>query len=110
MAWILGLGKDLGSALPLGFHALLFAGVAWGILRFRKLIFREHPLMQCGIVFGAVLAVNLLVAGFVCVFTGGVPFKIIAVKTLTGAVFSGVLAPVVMALLLRWRSFLRAHG
>ena len=110
VAWILGLAKDLGSALPLGMHAMLFGLIAWTLVQLRQLVFREHPLMQCAIVFASVLATDLVVATFVCIFTGGIPIGVLALRTVAGALFSAALAPVVMWLLLRWRSFLKPNG
>lgn len=110
VAWVFGLAKDLGSAAPLGFHALLFLGVAWGILRLRKVVFREHPLLQFGIVFAGALGVEALAAAFVSVFVGGIPFWTWLVKALSASLLSAALAPLVMGALLRWRSFLRPHG
>ncbi|GEM_PF-2362251 len=106
-AWILGLAKDCGSALPLGFHALLFLALAWTLLLLRHVVFREHPLTQCAVVFGGVLAIDLVAALFVCVFVGGIPFWLLAGKALAGATMSAVLAPVLLWGLGRWKSFLR---
>lgn len=110
LAWVFGLLKDLGTTMPLGFHALVFALVAYVLIALRQILFREHPLMQSGIVFFAAAIVSVLAAVQVCLFAGGIPFGVIAVKTLMGAVLSAALAPVVMGGLLRWRSFLRPHG
>ncbi|MBI2899661.1 MAG: rod shape-determining protein MreD [Planctomycetes bacterium] len=106
-AWLLGLAKDCGSALPLGLHAFLFLAIAWAIQLLRQAVFREHPLVQCGTVFFAALASSLVTGAFVCLFTGGVPFWTLAGKALAGALLSAAAAPVVMWGLLKWRSYLR---
>lgn len=110
VAWILGLAKDLGSASPLGLHALLFLGIAWAILGLRRFVFREHPLMQLLIVSVAALVVNLPIAALVCISIGSVPLGLVLGKSLAGALLTGVLAPAVMGLLLRRRSFVRPNG
>jgi len=107
VAWIFGLLKDLGSASPLGLHALLFVAIAWGILQLRRVVFREHPLPQFAVVLVGALLLEFLTAAFVCVVNGGIPFLRVLLKALSGALFSAALAPVVMWLLLRWKVFLR---
>lgn len=110
LAWVFGLLKDLGTTMPLGFHALVFAVLAYLLLTARQVLFREHPLMQSGIVFFAAMIVSVFAAIQVCLFAGGIPFGVLALKTIMGALLSALLAPVVMGALLRWRSFLRPHG
>lgn len=110
VAWLIGLAKDLGSAAPLGLHALLFLGIAWAILGLRRFIFREHPLMLLLIASVAALGVNLLVAAVACVFVGSMPFGVVLAKSFAGSLLTGVSAPAVMGFLLRRRSFVRPHG
>lgn len=109
-AWILGLAKDLGSSSPLGFHALIFVGVAWILILLRKVVFREHPMVQFVIAFAATAAMNLLVATFVCLFRGGVPLGTILLGTMTGGALTAAIAPVVMWKLRHWRYWMRPHG
>lgn len=110
VAWTLGLAKDLGGASPLGLHALLFLGIAWALLGLRRFVFREHPLMQLLIASVAALVVNLPVAAFACVSAGSIPLGLVLAKSFAGSLLTGVLAPAVMGILLRRRSFVRPNG
>lgn len=107
VAWILGLAKDCGSALPLGFHAFLFTALAWGLVHLQRYVFREHPLTQAAIVLGAALAIDLIAALFTCLVAGGIPFWILVFKAFAGAILSAVLAPVVFWGLRSWKAYLR---
>lgn len=106
-AWIIGLFKDLGSANPLGLHAFLFLAAAWALLHLRPFVFREHPLTQVLVVFSGVVVVDVLVAVFVSIFVGGLPFVTIVVKTLGAALFTSLLAPVVIGAFSRIRWLVR---
>lgn len=109
-AWILGLIKDLGSSSPLGFHAILFVAVAWFLILIRKVVFREHPLVQFIIVFLATLLMNLWAASFVCIFQGGIPFQQILIHTIMGGLITASIAPVLMWKLRYWKSWMRPYG
>ena len=109
-AWLLGLAKDIGSSSPLGFHALIFLGIAWILILLRKVVFREHPLVQVIIAFLAAFLMNLLVAGFVCIFRGGIPFVTILISTLMGGLLTAAIAPLLMWKLRYWRNWLRPYG
>jgi rod shape-determining protein MreD len=45
-AWILGLAADLQSADRIGLHAMCFGLAAWGIMRIRQIVFRDHAATQ----------------------------------------------------------------
>lgn len=94
-SWTLGLLKDLGSAGPLGLHALLFLGAGWVVLQIRQVLFRESPLTQLGVTFIAACWVNLAAAIAVSISVGGIPFGVIVVKTLLSALLTaGVSVPI----------------
>ncbi len=109
-AWLLGIIKDLGSSSPLGFHALVFVAIAWTLIMLRKVVFREHPMVQFIIAFVAAFLMNLLAAALVCIFQGSIPFGSIMTTTLIGGLLTAAIAPVVMWKLRYWRNWLRPHG
>lgn len=89
-SWIIGLLKDVGSAGPLGLHALLFLVTGWIVLQVRQILFRESPLTQLGVAFVAACWVNLAAAIVVAVSVGGIPFGVIVGKTLLSALLTAV--------------------
>jgi rod shape-determining protein MreD len=95
-AWLLGLLKDVGSAGPLGLHALLFLGAAWGVLQVRTVLFRESPFTQLAVAFVAACWVNAAAAAFVSVTTGRIPVGVIVGKTLLSGLLTAVLTPVLL--------------
>jgi rod shape-determining protein MreD len=103
-SWILGLLKDVGSAGPLGLHALLFLGAGWVVLQTRQILFRESPLTQLGVAFVAACWVNLVAAIVVSISVGGIPFGVIIGKTLLSALLTaGLTVPLHLTLMqARW--------
>jgi rod shape-determining protein MreD len=103
-SWIIGLMKDIGSAGPLGLHALLFLGAGWVVLQIRQILFRESPLTQLGVTFVAACWVNLAGAVVVSISVGGIPIGVIAGKTLLSALLTaGITVPLHFALMqARW--------
>ena len=103
-SWILGLLKDLGSAGPLGLHALLFLGAGWVVLQIRQILFRESPLTQLGVTFAAACWVNLVAAIVVSISVGGIPVGVLIGKTLLSALLTaGVTVPLHLTLMqARW--------
>ena len=103
-SWLIGLLKDLGSAGPLGLHALLFLGAGWVVLQIRQILFRESPLTQIGVTFVAACWVNLAAAVLVSISVGGIPFGVIVGKTLLSALLTaGITVPVHLTLMqARW--------
>lgn len=87
-SWMAGLLKDLGSAGPLGLHALLFLGAGWVVLQIRQILFRESPLTQLGVAFLAASWVNLVAALVISLSVGGIPIGIIVTKTLLSALLT----------------------
>jgi len=99
-SWLIGLTKDLGSAGPLGLHALLFLGAGWVVLQIRQILFRESPLTQLGVTFVAACWVNLAAAIVVSISVGGIPFGVIVAKTLLSALLTaGITVPVHLTLM-----------
>ena len=45
-AWILGFVFSTQTDAPVGLHAFLYGAAAWGIMRIRQFVFREHPVTQ----------------------------------------------------------------
>lgn len=45
-AWILGLVFGTQSDEPVGLHAFCYGAAAWGIVRLRQVVFRDHPVAQ----------------------------------------------------------------
>ena len=103
-SWLIGLLKDLGSAGPLGLHALLFLGAGWVVLQIRQILFRESPLTQIGVTFVAACWVNLAAAIVVSISVGGIPFGVMVGKTLLSALLTaGITVPVHLTLMqARW--------
>ena len=103
-SWLIGLLKDLGSAGPLGLHALLFLGAGWVVLQIRQILFRESLLTQIGVTFVAACWVNLAAAIVVSISVGGIPFGVIVGKTLlSGLLTAGITVPVHLTLMqARW--------
>jgi len=102
-AWIAGLVKDLGSAGPMGLHALLFLGAGWVVLQVRQVLFREAALTQVAVAFVATCWVNAASALFVSATAGGIPLGVIAGKTLVAALLTAALTPAMLFLLSRAR-------
>jgi len=103
-SWLIGLLKDLGSAGPLGLHAMLFLGAGWVVLQIRQILFRESPLTQLGVAFVAACWVNVAAAIVVSISVGGIPFGVIVGKTLlSGLLTAGITVPLHLALMhVRW--------
>jgi len=91
-SWFIGLLKDVGSAGPLGLHALLFLAAGWVVLQIRQILFRESPLTQIGVTFVAACWVNLVAAIVVSISVGGIPFGVIVGKTLLSALLTAGLS------------------
>ena len=60
-AWLLGLGVDLWSDDPAGLHAFCYGAAAWGILRVRHVMFREHPITHVVVTFLFLFGIQLIV-------------------------------------------------
>jgi rod shape-determining protein MreD len=90
-SWISGLLKDLGSAGPLGLHALLFLGAGWVVLQIRQILFRESPLTQLGVAFIAACWVNLVAALVISLSVGGIPIGVIVIQTFVSALLTAAL-------------------
>jgi rod shape-determining protein MreD len=103
-SWIIGVIKDVGSAGPLGLHALLFLAAGWVVLQVRQILFRESPLTQLGVAFVAACWVNLAAAIVVAISVGGIPLGVVLGKTLLSALFTAILAvPIHLTLMnARW--------
>ncbi|MBI3856543.1 MAG: rod shape-determining protein MreD [Planctomycetes bacterium] len=91
-SWIIGLLKDVGSAGPLGLHALLFLGAGWVVLQIRQILYRESPLTQLGVTFIAACWVNLAAAIVVSISVGGIPFGVMIGKTLLSSLLTAAIA------------------
>jgi rod shape-determining protein MreD len=90
-SWLIGLIKDIGSAGPLGLHALLFLAAGAVVLQIRQILYRESPLTQLAVTFIAACWVNLAAAIVVSFTVGGIPFGVIVGKTLLSALLTGVM-------------------
>jgi rod shape-determining protein MreD len=90
-SWLIGLLKDIGSAGPLGLHALLFLGAGWVVFQIRQILFRESPLTQIAVTFVAACWVNLAAAILVSITVGGIPFGVIVGKTLLSALLTAAI-------------------
>ncbi len=100
-AWIAGLLKDLGSAGPLGLHALLFLGAGWVVLQVRQVLFREAALTQVAVAFVAACWVNAAAALFVSATAGGIPLGVVAGQTALAALLTAAFTPAMLFLLAR---------
>ena len=89
-SWMIGLLKDLGSAGPLGLHALLFLGAGWVVLQIRQVLYRESPITQIAVTFIAACWVNLAAAIVVAVTVGGIPLGVLLGKTALSALLTAL--------------------
>lgn len=103
-AWILGLIKDLGSAGPLGLHALLFLAMAAAVLRARRPLDQWLPVMRLALPFMAACAVNFATALFVSVTSGALSGDLMVTRILVSAFATALAAPVLFLILgrVRW--------
>jgi len=90
-SWLIGLLKDLGSAGPLGLHALLFLAAGAVVLQIRQVLYRESPMTQLAVAFIAACWVNLAAAIIVALTVGGIPPGVIVGRTLLSALLTAVL-------------------
>jgi rod shape-determining protein MreD len=90
-SWMIGLLKDLGSAGPLGLHALLFLGAGWVVLQIRQVLYRESPLTQIAVTFIAACWVNLAAAIVVAITVGGIPLGVLVGRTLLSALLTALM-------------------
>ena len=91
VSWLIGLMKDLGSAGPLGLHALLFLGAGWVVLQIRQVLYRESPLTQLAVTFIAACWVNIAAAIVVAVTVGGIPPGVLLGRTLLSALLTALM-------------------
>ncbi len=91
VSWLIGLLKDLGSAGPLGLHALLFLGAGWVVLQIRQVLYRESPLTQIAVTFIAACWVNLAAAIVVAVTVGGIPVGVLLGRTALSALLTALM-------------------
>ncbi len=105
--WIIGLLKDAASAGPLGLHGVLFLGAGWVVLQVRQVLFRENPLTQLAVAFVATCWVSVAAALFVSATVGGIPFGVIAAKTIVSALMTSVLTPVLLFFLVNVKWLVR---
>lgn len=90
-SWLIGLLKDVGSAGPLGLHALLFLAAGWVVLQIRQILYRESPITQLGVTFVAACWVNLAAAIAVALTVGGIPIGVLLGKTALSALLTALL-------------------
>ncbi len=91
VSWLIGLMKDLGSAGPLGLHALLFLGAGWVVLQLRQVLYRESPMTQLAVTFIAACWVNIAAAIVVAVTVGGIPLGVLLGRTLLSALLTALM-------------------
>jgi rod shape-determining protein MreD len=106
-SWIIGLLKDVGSAGPLGLHALLFLAAGWVVLQIRQILFRESPLTQIAVAFTVACWVNTVTAVFVSLTVGRIPFGVIVGKTLLSALLTAAVTPMLHLVLARAKWLVR---
>jgi len=106
-SWIIGAIKDVGSAGPLGLHALLFLAAGWVVLQIRQILFRESPLTQLGVTFVAACWVNLASAIVVSISVGGIPFGVMTGRTLLSGLLTAALTVPLHFTLLQARFLVR---
>ena len=63
-AWCLGLLFGTQTLDPLGLHAFCYGAAAWGIVRVRQVVFREHAITQFAVTLLFAMGVQLAVATF----------------------------------------------
>lgn len=90
-SWLIGLLKDVGSAGPLGLHALLFLAAGWVVLQIRQILYRESPITQLAVTFVAACWVNLAAAIAVALTVGGIPIGVLLGKTALSALLTALL-------------------
>lgn len=63
-AWILGMLLGTQTLDPLGLHAFCYGVAAWGIMKMRQVVFREHALTQFVTALFFTLLVQFMVGSF----------------------------------------------
>ena len=99
VAWGAGLGKDLFSVGPLGAHALLFLGVAAGILAARHYLFLDRLGGQVLLAFGAHLACDLAYWLLLTLWHPQNAGLYAVTRVLLGATYTAILTPLAFWLL-----------
>ncbi len=107
MSWTAGLLKDLGSAGPLGLHALLFLAVGAAILRARQVFYPERALTPPAVAFLAACGIDAATALFFSATAGGIPLGAIAGRTLLSAALTAAVVPPLLFVLFRVRFLTR---
>jgi rod shape-determining protein MreD len=97
--YILGAMHDLATRQPFGLFAFSYGLAAWAVISAARSVYREHPLthFSCALVAGAITAAVLLVHEHLR--RDGVT----AVGTFAGAIYTAMLAPVVIGPLMMTR-------
>ncbi len=98
-AWILGLLVDLNSTGRIGLFAFAYGGAAWGIMRVRQAVFRDHPMTQIVVTAAFALLVQMIAAIYLRYLHGAI--EGLWWRALWTALFTAGLAPYVHWLLLR---------
>jgi rod shape-determining protein MreD len=107
--WTLGLVKDLGSAGPFGWHALLFLAAGALLVAVRQSIYREHAIAQIVVGAAGAAAIGLATSVFVSATAGGIPAGVWIGRLFASVLLTACLAPLVLGGL-AGAKFLRGTG
>lgn len=101
--WMLGLVKDVGSAGPPGWHALLFLVLGWTLIRLRQTFYHQHLVTQFLVPAACCASAGLVTAILVSATQGSLPAGVWFGRLLASSLLTGLVAPVLMQWLLRAR-------
>jgi len=96
-AFVIGLMIDLAGLQPLGLYALAYGAVAMFIVSMQELVYRDHPITH----FLVALIASLIVSTIALVHGWILKPPLPAGPQFTAAVYTAMLAPVVLAVLQR---------
>jgi cell shape-determining protein MreD len=98
--------QDLFTLQPLGTWALCYSLVALSVLSVQEIVYRDHPLTHftLALVGGILCAVVLTAQGWIYpLLHGGAHRGLGVLQHLSSALYTAILAPVVLAVLQRMR-------
>jgi len=109
-AWIAGLARDISSAGRLGFHALLFMGAAFLIIRVRDEIYKEEHFTRMFLVFFVTMGLHLVAVFYARLFFGYRISSEFALSILLLSVYNLVAVPVMVPLFEKIRMLKRLQA
>jgi rod shape-determining protein MreD len=106
-AVIMGLLQDMATGQRLGAYGLAYGIVSFMIVGAQSTVYREHPLTQFGVTLfaGFVTSLVLIIAGWV-----REPGQPSVMSLFAGALYTAILAPILIGLLQRFKKAFSFQG